>query len=298
MPISRDILVSLAVGMFLIAGAFYVSAGDEPVPGEVTVAQATPTRQYIEPTDSDGNGISDWAEELIDDRELFLESLADTAAEEYVHPETLTGRFSIKFFQDYLLSKGYGGAFEDNKDTLITDALSILEREARDMQYGLTDITTIDDNSEAALRRYANTMASITMNAPVELTDTEALIVQQALSRKNPSRLADLDPIITTYEFYRDSSLEVAVPSSLAAQHVDIINVYHAISRDIIAMRNMFEDPLLGLIRLNRYQENTNALIFVYYNLNLALNRAGVIFNETEPGILFTNLARLKVGTE
>lgn len=285
-------LVAFGVGVILIGGSFYVSASGETVPGDVTaITPSAPERQYIKPSDSDGDGISDWAEELLRDRESLSRDL--DPAQEYVLPSTLTGRFSIKFFQDYLTQKGLGSSGED-KDELAKKAIEILEREAKDRIYTLDDITLSLDDSPEARKAYGNRIAAITADYDVPSKLDEIEILNRALQSENPKRLEELDPIIQSYKNYFEETKKTPVPPGLARQHVDLLNVYNALLNDITAMRYMFEDPLLGTIRFKRYNDDVAGLVYVYYNIDRTLKRTGVSYSEDEPGAMFNQLSILR----
>lgn len=285
--------MALGVGVILVTGSFYVSASNETIEGDVSVVAKPPTRNFIEPKDTDGDGVNDWAEELLADREIITQDI-DTA-EAYVPPSTLTERFSIKFFQDYLYSKGFE-TFEESKDELAEQAIENLKNEAQDIIYNIDDIVLDTDDSTEAIRRYGNRIAEIT----IEYTDSgvgkydEMSILQQAMDTNNPDRLADLDPIINTYQQYFEQTKATPVPPSLVRQHIDLINVYNAILGDLLAMRTMFEDPLLGLLRVKRYNDDVSGLIYVYYNIDRVLRREGITYDQDEPGAMFEGLGTLR----
>ena len=293
MLLSREMLVALGVGIVLVSGAFYVGASDETIKGDITVVAKPPERNYIAPKDSDGDGISDWAEELIKDREEILSEFDQS--EPYVPPSTLTQKFSVKFFQDYLYSKGFG-EYGDNKDELAAKAIEVLSHEAKDSVYTIDDIVLGSDDSQEALHQYGNRIAQIVIESsvPTKNNIAEMDILEQAMETKNEAKLAELDPIIEAYQKYFDETKLVTVPPSLVRQHIDLINVYSAVLKDLKAMRLVFEDPLLALLRVKRYPDDVGGMVYVYYNIDRVLRREGITYSSDEPGELFKGVGVLR----
>ncbi len=288
---SREILVAVLVGIVIISGSVYVNASSTTIEGEVSVVPPPPERKYIPPTDSDGDGISDWAEELLADREIISQEL--DPSDVYLPPTTLTGKFSVGFFQQYLTAKGFG-TFSENKDELVKQATANLQREATDRIYTFSDIIFAPTDTIESIRAYGNTVATIVLEHSEEVTENEVDILQRAMKQNDPSRLSQIDPAIASYENFLAMTLATPVPFSLRQEHVDLINVYNAILSDLKAMRGTFEDPLLGLLRLKRYNQDIEGLVYTYYNLDRALRRAGVLYQEDEPGTVFNALGIVK----
>ncbi len=291
---SREVLVALVVGFVLVTGSFYVSASNETVAGDISVIAKPPTREYIPINDANNNGISDWAEELLDERETIVDDIDPVEA--YVPPSTLTGRFSIEFFQDYLYAKGFGENIVGTKEELAERAVAELKREATDVVYTIDDVIIDTDDSTEAIRRYGNRIAEITTeySNPVTENLSETDILERAINTDNPERLKDLDPIIDAYRGYFEATKATPVPPKLVRQHVDLINVYNAVLTDLIAMRYTFEDPLLALLRTKRYEEDIAGLIYVYYNIDRVLRREGITYEEDEPAYVMGALGVLR----
>lgn len=293
MLLSREILVALGVGTILVTGAFYVGASDETVEGDITVIAKPPERNYIPAKDSDGDGVSDWAEELLNDREEISAALDPT--EPYVPPSTLTQKFSIKFFQDYLYSKGLG-EFSDSKEEMAKKAVAVLNNEAKDNIYTIDDIVIGFDDSPEALRQYGNRLAAIVIDnsQPTKNNLAETDILEQAMATNNPAKLAELDPIIAAYRAYFEQTKATPVPPNLVQQHIDLVNVYNAVLNDLLAMRLTFEDPLLALLRVKRYNDDISGMVYVYYNIDRLLRREGITFQDDEPGAIFKGIGVLR----
>lgn len=291
MAISREMLVASGLAVIIISGSFYVSASNERIDGEVTAVNQAPARTYIHAPDSDNDGVSDWAEELIEDRQVIAEEVDPT--QPYVAKNTLTERFSIDFFKDYLYSKGYG-TVELDREEIIERAMVVLKDEARDRIYTIDDITLDPEDTTEAHRKYGNRIAEITISYTTPSEASELDIINRALDTKNPELLKDLDPIISSYRAYLEQTLATPVPASFVKQHVDLINVYNAILNDLTAMQAVYHDPMLGLLRLKRYPDDVEGLIYVYFSFDRAFRQAGITFKEDEPGAIFNSASDLR----
>jgi hypothetical protein len=291
MAISREMLVASGLAVIIISGSFYVSASNERIDGEVSAINQAPSKTYIQAPDSDNDGVSDWAEELIEDRQVIAEEVDPT--QPYVAKNTLTERFSIDFFKDYLYSKGFGTA-ELDRDAIIERAMIVLKDEAQDRLYTFDDITLTEEDTTETQRMYGNKVAEITVSYTTPTNANELDIINRALDTKNPELLKDLDPILAAYRSYFEQTLATPVPASFAREHVDLINVYNAIVNDLTAMQDVYNDPMLGLLRLKRYPEDVEGLIYVYFSFDRAFRQAGITFKDDESGAIFNSASDLR----
>jgi hypothetical protein len=270
----------------IVLGAFLLSRNDVGVQTAASL-QATEGRSYIEPVDSDGDGTPDWEENAL--RRIYdtLPSPTTTATDiaTYEKPTTFTGRFSEAFFQDYLSGKVSGADLSDPTD-IVNKAVETIEANTGTNFYNRLDITVIPD-SDFAFREYGNTIGKIIVedSAP-KGTGKEMVILQRALETNDETLLAGLDPIHTAYTNYVLHTLETPVPESFATEHLALVNTYQSILDDVSAMRGVFTDPLLGLARVNRYQNNASGLYYALQNIIIKLTERGVVYATDEPGAI------------
>lgn len=293
MHLSKSVIVSLVIGVFVVAGAFFVRAGDDKIEGDVQVSSA-PDRTYIPVQDSNGNGISDWAESLIDDRQLVTETMT-AATKPYELPTTLTGRFGIEFFQQYLYEKGLGNLDDKaSKEELAKKLTDQLEREVKDRIYTREDIIVSTDDSVAAQRAYGNNVVSIVNSVKNRAKYDPIESMNQAFTTKNEAVLANIDPTLDAFNTYFKMMKTLPVPPSLVQEHLNILNVYNAVLNDLIAMRNSFSDPLLGMVRSSHYYDDMNGMLYAYHSLQIKLSNAGIVYKEDEPGIYLQYMSDLR----
>ncbi len=152
-----------------------------------------------------------------------------------------------------------------------------------DKLYGSSDINTVPDNSLVTLRTYGNRVAAIALdNAPPAGTEDELTILNRALTRKDPELLRELDPTIAAYENMLAAMLVAPVPSSMAAEHLALTNVYQSLLNDIKAFRSVFTDALPTMLRFRRYPADAEALYLAINDLYLKLHRNGIQWSEAD----------------
>lgn len=273
-------------GIAIVAMAFWMRPHTPPPEGNVA-AVAAPERQYIQTKDSDGDGTKDWEEELSSEQ---FKTIADpvpatTDGGEYETPDTLTGQFAESFFKDYMQAKMRIGAVGP-EEQVIASAVESIEKVTRDTLFTTRDIVVSPEADLSALRAYGNSVAHIIDTHSIDNIN-ETLILKQALDANDPEILTYLKPIREVYEKIIRDTLDLSVPAPLIQEHLNLLNTYEAIHSDIEAMEKAFEDPLLTLARIKRYEDDAAGLLLALANLHEALKAMGIIYAEDEPGAFF-----------
>lgn len=256
------ILIATVAGLLLVGTAWLIKPASLAAPQADSEASSNAVqvtrplqRPYIDVTDTDGNGIPDWQETLQRSEPLTVPN----ATSSYEAPETLTGRFALEFFEQYVRSEQYG-EFGASPEELVANSGDILAEQAMDQPITRSQIQIQTDTSVSALAQYGEQIASIINTHSRTDTEPELEIIDRAVRTNDSSELEKLDPIIEVYENILADTLELAVPQSYVTEHLILVNAYQAIRNDIIAMRATFTDPLRSLIRLQRYQDDATAL--------------------------------------
>lgn len=264
---------ALLAGAALIAGALMIRSYSETntvsTQEAVTVA-AAPERSAIKVNDKNGDGIPDWQEALLVTSALNIASTTTN----FTEPDTLTEKFALDFFQDMVRAENYG-AFGDTPEELVRNASNQLAAQVKDVLFDATDILTSSDNSPESLSAYGEAIARITTLYPDTTKENEAIILERALRNQNPAELVVLDVKIEVYENILRDTKALAVPTDLQKEHLDLLNSYQAVMIDIQAMRSAFTDPMLTLLRMKRYQEDTAGMTTSFKNLYSKLTAAG-----------------------
>lgn len=268
MDFRPSIAIAFVFGLILVVSAFALSRHNESqfVNTPTLTNKNTATRTFIDVGDNDKNGIPDWQDSL----SIPTINLDDVAT------KTKTAEVAIALASNSLNSS----TTPKTKTDLSVEIASI----NKDTTYTPSDIVTIDDNSDSALRTYGNAVAAITFtySAPAGTRDELTILNSAFVNDNDPTILAELDPIIISYQQMRDAMLKTPVPSSLIKEHLSLINVYQALLTDITAFRAVFSDALPAMTRFNRYPADANALYTAISNLYLKLNENGIQWSDND----------------
>lgn len=280
------VLGAFVVGFAIVAGAYiYNSLTPATIATGVqsaTVAQS-PTRVFIETNDDNKNGLEDWREQFVENSPAIS---LDENGEEYTLPETLTGQVGIAFFQSIVTAKGTEG-FGRSKEQIIKDTAETISKHGTDTIFDIKDIVTTNDNSAESIRTYANAAADAIIVNDVPGSRDELAILKELLSTENKQGMDELKAIAQTYQKTRDDTLKLAVPSKLAKEHLDLINVYHALANDLEAMAKVLDDPMLSLVRIKRYKDDTEGLALALQNIYTGIKPYTSSFNENDSAMIF-----------
>lgn len=235
-------------------------------------------REYIPPTDTDGDGIPDW-QELLDQTEPLAVASATTTFEA---PDTLTEQFALDFFQSYMRNQSFGD-FGQTPDDLIAEASDELVAQAQDELRTLEDITTID-STPTTLRDHANAVARAIDDATLPPgTRNELTILEDAVAQNNADVLTELEPIVRGYSGIITEMELTRVPNVMVKEHLDLLNTFVALRNDIAAFRFMFDDPMLALLRLRRYEDDVRGMATAYGNFFEAAREQGADLRPSDP---------------
>jgi hypothetical protein len=291
MQINQKILGAFVVGFAMIAGAYIVSnfgksstipAVDEPI---YALATENDARAYVSVSDTDDNGIEDWREEFVNEAPLIIDTKV-TGPIEYSAPTTLTDQVGIQLFQNVLQSKGRGSV-GPNKDQVISNTAELLRNSAiTDYVFKANQIQVIATNDQA-IRTYANTLGQILINNNVANGEDELVIIDRALRTENAEELKKLEPLINMYKNLRDQTLATPVPVGFEKQHLDLVNVYQAMYSTLDGMKLAFGDPVVALLRVQRYQDDAKGLGIALQNMYSALVPHVHLFTEQDPASVF-----------
>ena len=279
---------ALVFSIAVIAGTFFYTQRNTPAAvssaDSTVIVVAQNTRPYISLEDENENGISDWEESF---ERISVESLFGiSSTSEYTAPDTISGKFSQIFFAEFMQAYANDNLDGIGKQELIDDMISSLETGERRDRYTTNDII-VGENTDAALREYGNTIAAITyIYSPSAPSDDELSILQRALTQNDESILDELMPLQEAYENYIRETLLVPVPPEFVGEHVELLNIYQAVSDDMAAFRIVFSDPLYTLTQIEQYISDASELGVLYVQIYAQLFDWGMRYSETEPASL------------
>lgn len=279
------------LGFALVAAAYVISnfGESQSLPAGtmyVTAAEVEP-RVYIEVADKDDNGIEDWREEFVTIEPILLPVVSSTT--KYDAPDTVTEQIGVQFFESIMRAKGQEGIGPTQAEVIESTAKR-LEATAGDALFGTKDISVIPSSPEAIVT-YANTIAQIILNNNVPDYENELDIINNALELQDAAELEKLEPLIAMYRNMRDQTLATPVPAPFVKEHLDLINVYQALFKSLDDMKLTFSDPVVALVRIQRYQDDATGLANALLNMYSVLVPNARLFMADDPAILFVNFA-------
>jgi len=284
---NKKVTGSFLIGFALIAGSYVVSnfgKNAEPITANIYTATTPPApRIFIPIVDSDQNGVEDWREDFVSETPLIIDESTSTVP--YEMPTSLTDQVGIQLFKSILEAKTMGKVGPSQTE-IVQKAADQLRKTVKDVIYGPNNVTTIPI-SPTAVRTYGNTMAQIILNNNQPDSENELTILDRAVKSEDPEELKKLIPLALMYKNLRDQSIVTPVPEPFLKQHLDLINTYQALYKNLSDMQLVFSDPVVALMRVKRYQDDAIGLSLALQNIyNVVLPYASV-FEPNDPAVLF-----------
>ncbi len=128
--------------------------------------------------------------------------------------------------------------------------------------YKTEDILTTEDNGENSIAKYKDQLKAMGEKY-ADTYESELIVVNNALSTGNAQELKKLNNAIETYGNIVEDLLVITVPSGLAQTHVNIINIYNTLIDSVEKMKDVLEDPIIGIAGILQYQQDSKNLIIV-----------------------------------
>jgi hypothetical protein len=283
------------VGGALVLGAVILnnlSSNLTPVTARIPeVAKASaitiPERTFVPVTDSNDDGVEDWREEFI--IQAPIELPPGTSSTTFEMPTTVTDQVGLQVFQSFLQTKAGGGQFNQTSAETISKTASKVSGLAVDTLYTASDIITVPTDP-IAIRRYGNTMGQSLITHNVT-SDGELEIMMAAIQSNDAEKLKELQPLALMYQKLRDDALNTPVPERFAEDHLNLINAYHTLYRDITDFQLIFNDPLVALLRIKRYQDDATALAIILNTMYRNAAPFASLFTEDDPAMVFSVFA-------
>lgn len=244
--------------------------------------------------DSDGDGTED-GEEVENNRNPNLkgpgDELSSVASSQLfgngVSDLSPTEVFAREFLSEYSKVKKSGGELTgDSQTEIITNILSNPNIVEDLRQYSEGELIVSNDNSPLSLKKYGNTMGEILKENPYR-DENEISILNRALQSEDEEILLKLDPIISSYENILNKMLKVSTPKEAVQIHLYILDSTNQMLQTIKNFRNVFEDPVSGMVSIGNYEATTKGLLSSFVNAQEFFKQKGISFSESETGSYF-----------
>ena len=280
------VIGAFLIGFALVAAAYVTATFGEPrtplIAPLAAVAEEAPARVFIPVTDNDVDGVEDWRDQFITAPAVTLEEIPAAA---YAPPETVTGQLGVSLVEGLIAARA-AGPIVRSEEEVVASAVERLEKVATsDTIFDVKDIVISNDTSNEALRSYGNAVASVIINESVPGLEHEMLLLRDYLAaeEKDPT---DLQTLAQVYKNYRDKTLNIPVPRNFVKEHLDLINVYHALYMNIDSMTKASVDPMVPFVRLKRYEDDVKGLSLALTNMYNAFVPYARVFQMNDPAIM------------
>ncbi len=285
--------VLLLLGLSAMIPAKWIGGGKTVVHNQkIDLSLMTSPNQIAKDINGDG-GIS-WKEIVVSTLNASSsvaqgEPVDRKAIEELNDPNNLTASFSKNL---YLLSAYFdknGITDEVTKQKAVNELIENERKKITHTSYGYKDIVVAKTESKESLRAYGNVVAQLlqkTLSKEIGRKDLYSITTYS--ETKDPSALQDLITNKKNLDSILQKMLTLSVPPSLVSYHLLAINRI-ASYRDLVKNLSVADtDPMRASFVLNDYT-NTTILVFrLYEQFATYFTSHGVVFNEKEPGYVFT----------
>lgn len=177
-----------------------------------------------------------------------------------------TDKLARDLFAQYLNARSQAEITPENAAAFAEEYVQTVKLpEITAHQYTAADITVLPTNTES-LQSYWNAVkATHGQNWPN--TRSEILILQEAFSTEDMTKLAELEPIIAGYTAIKDDMSQLAVPNLVVDLHLQVLNSLELYIADLQMIRNSEKDAVSGLVGLRMFLSYNQSVLATLTNL-------------------------------
>lgn len=258
---NKRLIASIFLALSIVAAGIYKAENHR--------AAATPASAAIVVVAGDTGGFSG-----ADDLPLLDSPRTSTSSEDSEEdPEKIREQFYAQFLEE----RG-----EEVREATFNDLIAKFDASEFAPRYRLLDLNVSSDNSEDAVRKYANAFARIlNKHSGFQFRKVE-LTLGDAFEKKDPALLNDLQKPSIAYRNLSADLRALPVPSSFADEHLKIINAQDIIARALAALLYAFDDPIRGTGAYQAYILNKIELRLSHMRSIVAFSKHGVKFYPNE----------------
>ncbi len=320
------VLAATLFSTALVVGV-YMFARSVESPSLAQASTESALLQAIAAKDSDGDGLSDWEEQLygtsptttdtfklgMTDGEAVARGLVvpkaiadipiatsspSTIGSDGLPPPpaegTLTAAFAQTFFTLFLSAKEQSGGAdlsEEQMQNIANEALNSLASviaAAPDFK-SAKDITVYGAGADS-LKAFAVQAEAVLLKNTSSASKSEILYLQDAVQNNDEEALAHIASIAKQY---RDSAVGLAVlpvPAELAGVHLALINAMMRVSQIATDFTRVNTDPLATMLALKQYPSTVLALGNAFIHIGTIYRTADISLPADAPGASFVNL--------
>jgi hypothetical protein len=245
--------------------------------------------------DSDGDGISDWEEALwgtdknkirtfdnISDATYIENKKKELNIEQSVNVSKLTEteKFAREFFTSFSAMKESGQVDQDTINSFSNALGQKIVNPALVDRYNETDVKIdISDNGNnpTQKQKYYDAVKKLFESYAVSGIGDELDIVNNGLASSGTTSNADpyrkLSVIANAYQDFAKKLMEIKIPGELTIYHLQIANSSNNTGISVANMKEIVNDPLVGLQGLSQYQKYSEDLTKAVADLETVLSQ-------------------------
>jgi len=232
--------------------------------------------------DTDGDGVPDWEETLWGTDKNVIRTFGNVPDATYIDNKkkelnieqsvnvmklTETEKFAREFFTSFSAMKTSG---EVDQDTINSFSNALGQKIVNPT---LTDVYTeanvkIDEGKDSndinQQQKYYNTVKKLYESYQSSGIGDELDIINSGLALStttSPKQFDKLPIIAKAYQDFAKKLMALSVPSDLANYHLNIANDAHNTGTAVASMKEIINDPLIGLQGLSQYQKYSEDLV-------------------------------------
>ena len=253
--------------------------------------------------DSDGDGLPDWQEALYRSDMNNTDSDGDgTNDGDEVRagrnpmkagPDDKLAEFDPSIFgassTDLTLEKAFYAQFLKEQGDIIREATvrELVKRfDAKEFapQYTLVNLKITSHTDPETLRAYGDAFGKLITVYTKKSYRNETEILSDAMTKKDRYILTELELPAIGYRNFTNDLLALPVPISLSESHMKIVNGYDMMSRSLLALTHLFEDPIRGQGAYQTYLKQTYEITAGYAGIVNYFKNEHIVFAPTDPG--------------
>lgn len=282
----KQTLIVLIVCMLGVAIAGYAAYGDSLFDDDVS-----PPTERVTPAVSGSPVIPDsgsWRSQFLGTGSSSIAIPVAPPTDVPLEPETLTGQFGKKFFEQYMYLKQNNLSEDPQAIKALVDQTTgdLIDAAPTARVYDVREIVISQGSGATVDRAYANAIGTIfSTNMPAH---DAAMVALQALDEEDQDKIKEVETIAAAYDTMLRSALSTAAPKSLAGLHTNLVNGLSAMSFASRGMTKVFSDPIQSIAALATYEKSLSQMRDALLDLKFAFSQAGLQFAADEPAIIFS----------
>jgi len=167
--------------------------------------------------------------------------------------KTTTDTVSESLVSNYLALKQSGTLTSESAQKLIDQTVNYTSQTATSIK--TPQLNVIADNGKQTIISYGENLGNILKNNKSAQGKNEITILEEALNKKDPQKMEELQEAIDNYQKVADQMAKMPVPEIFVKAHTDIVIGMETIILGLKEIKNVLNDPIMGIQGLKDYQQ-------------------------------------------